>query len=365
MNRRRFLRAMTGAVLALMLSVSAVADVGKRPVGTRYVAPGTNTLSEAARGLLDGGALILGVGRYEQTEPIRIPEGITSFSILGMGPGSTRIRFTADCDGIITSTSGNFADMIERCRIENLSLEMAGSSGERTAIRIWATETNVYVNPSVSIRNVTIDRVDGGGYWGVGIDLIGAKEFIIDDVHIRHMPRLNAGYQAKGVGVRLQSCVCGSLRDVQVNEARLGVDMVKADNRLIVDGNKHGCEGITLDSCVLFRVYDGVSLGYKSLNILLDQCTIGGVQRYAVFEPVYDPNGGFHSIKGGWFDSDPTWCVGGASAIRLLRPGTVVDGVQITNNSPAAWNGVIIASGADFTAVDKCLIRGCAYGIIS
>jgi len=120
MNRRRFIRAITGAVLALMLSVSAVADIGNRPFGARYIPPGTNTISEAARGLLDCGALMLGVGRYEQTEPIRIPEGITSFSILGMGPGSTRIRFTADCDGIITSTSGNFADMIERCRIEIL-----------------------------------------------------------------------------------------------------------------------------------------------------------------------------------------------------------------------------------------------------
>ncbi len=365
MNRRSFIRAVAGAALVLMASWSAAADIGKRPFGTRYIPPGVNTLSEAARGLLDGGALILGVGRYGQTEPIRIPEGITSFSILGMGPGSTRIRFTADCDGIITSTSGNFADMIRRCRIENLSLECAGSSGERTAIRVWASETNVMINPSVSIRNVTIDRVDGGGYWGVGVDLIGAKEFIIDDVHIRHMPRLNAGYQAKGVGVRLQSCVCGSLRDVQVNEARVAFDLVKADDRLIIDGNKHGCEGVTLDSCIAFRVVDGVALGYKSLNILLDQCTIGGVQRYAVYDAVYDPNGGFHSIKGGWFDSDPTWCVPGTAAIMLRRPGTVVDGVQITNNSPAAWNGVHLIAGADLSAVDKCLIRGCAYGIIA
>jgi hypothetical protein len=352
-------------MLALLVSGSAAAaDMGKRPFGTRHVPPGTNTLSEAARGLMDGGALMLGVGRYEQTEPVKIPDGITRFEILGAGPGSSRIRFTADCDGITTSTSGNFAEMIERCRIENLSLECAGSSGERTAIRVWASETNVYVNPSVSIRNVTIDRVDGKGYWGVGIDLIGAKEFIIDDVHVRHMPRLNAGYQAKGIGVRLQSCVCGSLRDVQVNEARLGVEMVKADDRLIVDGNKHGCEGVTLDSCVLFRVVDGVALGYKSLNILLDQCTIGGVQRYAVFDSVYDPNGGFHSIKGGWFDSDPTWAVAGASAIHMIRPGSVVDGVQITNNSPAAWNGITLGPPADFSAVDKCLIRGCGYGIV-
>jgi hypothetical protein len=363
-TRRRFLRAVAGATLVLMASGSAAAELGKRPFGVRYVPPGTNTLSEAARGLMDGQVLQLGVGRYEQTEQVLVPAGVNSFEIIGMGPGSTHIRFTADCDGITTSTSGNFADMIERCRIENLSLEMAGSSGERTAIRVWASETNVYINPSVSIRNVTIDRVDGGGFWGVGVDLIGAKEFIIDDVHIRHMPRLNAGYQAKGVGVRLQSCVTGSLRDVQVNEARLGVEMVKADDRLIVDGNKHGCEGVTLDSCVLFRVVDGVSLGYKSLNILLDQCTIGGVQRYAVFDAVYDPNGGFHSIKGGWFDSDPTWAVAGASAIHLMRPGSVIDGVQITNNSPAAWNGVTLGPSADFSAVDKCLIRGCGYGIV-
>ncbi|MHB8053635.1 MAG: hypothetical protein ACYDH3_00055 [Candidatus Aminicenantales bacterium] len=364
-TRRHFIRIITWAALALMLSVSAVADISKRPFGVRYVPPGTNTLSEAARGLMDGGALMLGVGRYEQTEQVLVPAGVTSFEIIGMGPGSTHIRFTSDSDGITTVTTGDFRDMIERCRVENLSIECAGSSGERTAVRVWSSETNVYINPSVSIRNITIDRVDGGGYWGVGIDLIGAKEFIIDDVHIRHMPRLNAGYQAKGVGVRLQSCVVGSLRDVQVNEAALGVEMVKADDRLIIDGNKHGCEGITLDSCVLFRVVDGVSLGHKSLNILLDQCTIGGVQRYAIYETGYDPNGGFHSIKGGWFDSDPTWCVAGASAIHLVRPGSVIDGVQITNNSQAAWNGVTFGPSADFSAVDKCLIRGCGYAIIA
>jgi len=253
--------------------------------------------------------------------------------------------------------------MIERCRIEGLSLEMAGSSGERTAIRVWASETNVYINPSVSIRNVTIDRVDGGGYWGVGIDLIGAKEFLIQDVHIRHMPRLNAGYQAKGVGVRLQSCVCGSLRDVQVNEARLAVDIVKAEDRYIVDPNKHGCEGITFDGFVIYKVVDGFSLGEKALNMLFSNGTIASVQRYAIYEPSFDANGGYHSIRALWIDSDPTWTVPESGAILLRRPGTVVDGINVSNTSAVPWHGVILTSGAPISAVDKCMFRACGYSV--
>lgn len=351
-------------MLALLASGPMAADLGKRPFGTRYVQPGRNTLSEAARGLMDGGTLMLGVGRYEQTEPVEIPEGIQSFSVLGAGPGSSRVAFTADCDGIITSTSGRPADAIERCRIEGLTLAAEGSSGERTAIRVWSAETNFVMNPSTVIRNVSIER-SASGYWGVGVDLIDAKEFLIQDVHIRHMPRMSAGYQAKGVGVRLQSCVCGSIRDTQVNEARLGIDLCKAEDKLIRNPIKHGCEGVVMDGCVLFKVVDGIELGYRALNINIDQTTLAHVQRYAIFEPAYDGMGGFHQIKACWIDTDPVWAAEGGAAVQLLRTGSIVDGLQVVNQSPAMWHGVVLGSGAVLSGVDKCLFQGCGYGVLA
>jgi len=70
-------------------------------MATTTISPGTNNaISTAFASMSNGDAFILEAGEYPQSETISIPTSVTRFSLTGKGPGISKIRYTADVDGI-------------------------------------------------------------------------------------------------------------------------------------------------------------------------------------------------------------------------------------------------------------------------
>ena len=332
----------------------------------KIVPPGTNTLSQAVASMNSGDVLVLCKGTYTQTESVVIPPGIQRFAIIGQGRGITILDFTNAVDGIKSQT-GSDTYRITKALIRGFTMKMSVASTNKTAIYLWGHVENGYVNPGITIEEISIERTDWNKYWEKGIQVDNAENLYIKNCFFRGYNDSVTGNRF-GKAIILRSCIVPKIIGGAFVEVYSGIELAKADDGLIFGSNKHGTEGATIFGVDVYICNYGILCWDKCLNTQIIQCTLA-VCKIRAFEEAIETadGGGYHTILGGWADMDTTWAIDGSSVIRFCRPGSVLKGMIINGSiSPGhSINGVQLINYATNCVINNNVVRYTITGIWS
>jgi len=296
----------------------------------------------------------------------------------GDGWQESQLIFTGTGNGLYCDLSGSssyvFLNSVEICDLALLA--NANNAASATALTITygtSSGTGDETNPGSAVRRVYIGTIVNGSYsqansnagWTNGIVCTACHALDIDSVCL--MP----GAAGTGVGLKLNSCINGAIRDlygggwayaITLNNAGggledcqglffIGIRFVGAKELLHGYGSSglypNGFAGITIDN---WMIDDGYSGGTYTAGITLEYCAgasiLGG---YAVF---YDLSTA--AIK--TVNSKSIMIDGNTILIVSSNPGILVASsstdVTITGNtSVSAGNGIEIDSGCARTTV--------------
>jgi len=309
---------------------------------------GKNTISKAVRGMKQGDVIELGVGTYTQTEPIVLPGNITRFSIKGKGMGSTIIE-CLNCNGIEQIES-----RIHQCDISGMTLIAAKTGGDYIGIKLLGNTHNHVQNPNIILRDISFTAGDENNYWHKAVSIINAFNPLLENIFAR------GTHSLKGVGIELQSCVVASILGGELCQLDEAINLVKAPDELINDPSKHGCEGIKITNVDIYIANKGITFGEKTLNIMVHNCNIDPVKKYAIYEQK-SILAGYHIITGGWYGYSPDaekW----GHLLWLQNSGSLVNGI-IANGSKTDTNGLTLSAHSQGKNESANMIRviGCIF----
>jgi parallel beta-helix repeat protein len=316
---------------------------------------GTNTISKAVRDMKQGDVVELGVGTYTQTEPIVLPGNVSRFSIKGKGMGSTIIE-CLNCNGIQQMES-----RIHQCDISGMTLIAAKTGGDHIGIKLLGNTHNHVQNPNIILRDISFTAGSENNYWQKAVNIINAFDPLLENIFAR------GTHSLKGVGIELQSCVVASILGGELCQLDEAINLVKAPDELINDPSKHGCEGIKITNVDIYIVNKGITFGEKTLNIMVNNCNIDPVKKYAIYEQK-SILAGYHVIIGGWygFSKDAEkW----GHLLWLQNSGSLVNGI-IANGSKTDTNGLTLSAHSqgknepvNMIRVIGCIFRNMTSGI--
>ncbi|MCP5045922.1 MAG: hypothetical protein GY940_02045 [bacterium] len=292
---------------------------------------GTNAISEAVKQLEQGGVVDLGTGEYIQTEPIVIPDGISTFSFLGKGIGATVIKFK-NCNGLQLSNT-----RVHQCTITGITFMATGDDNQSTGILLTGASPADGGSPNILIRDVSFE---GNGQnqtrcWNTAVELVDCHGLLLDNLHVV------GTLERKSTGIRMLSCVDGVVSGVKLRHLDEAIGLTGAEDHRIEGPEKHGCENINFNACHISHVNKGITLGEKSLNIKLSHCTIDPAKQYALLERHWD-GGGYHVIEGCCFGfSEDAQKFG--HLVWLQNNGTTVSGI-IADGRGTETNGLTLSA---------------------
>ncbi|MCP5107818.1 MAG: hypothetical protein GY950_30805 [bacterium] len=322
------------------INVASATFAIAEPFQTISVAAGTNTISDAARDLKQGEVMELGIGIYVQTEPIVIPGAVTRFGIRGEGMGASIVE-CSDCNGILQEGADTG---VLQCELSGMTFTAAKTDAKYTGINLNGNAPGDAANPNIIIRDVGFQAGDENNYWDTAIHIRNAGASLIANIHITGTPGL------KGTGIKLEgttgTTVSGGYLK-QLNEAL----------------NLQNCKGVTLTGTDISGVDKGVTLGENVLNMMLSNCKIEQVKRYALYEHTTAKKGsaGYHVINGGYFGFAPD-AVKYTHLIWLQNDGSVVNAL-IANGNGTDTNGLTLSatSGSGMAPVHRVRVTGCMF----
>lgn len=327
----------------------------------KYVTPGTNTLSTAAAAMVTGDVLILDAGTYTQTTAIAIPAGVTDFSIIGQGQGTTKINYTTtDVDGITSSGIGlSDSYRILHCLLANFTMtySVGAAASTKSAIQLWGYEYDLSAQLGIRICNVGIVYGSVSNCWLNAIRIVNARVAVIDQVYIRREANGRSG-----VGVLLESCMNCRIVNSFIMCTGKAVHMAKASDALISSAVKHGCEDITVTttSCYIFGY--GVYLDYKCFAAKILGVEFARPSSGSIYEDTSlgAGNGGYHFIDNCYHDHDSNMV--GSHVMFILRPGTIMRGCTLNmadadTGNKRDINGITLSDSASLCNISSNLLR--------
>jgi parallel beta-helix repeat protein len=313
------------------------------------VSPGTNKISEAVLELEQGGVVELGVGTYTQSEPIILPTDVTVFSIKGRGLGATIIE-CSDCNGIERAGAGIIAG-VQQCDISGLTLIASKSNNKHTGIELHGDGPDQTGNPNIIIRDVGFEAGDGNSSWDKAIHIINASAPLIENIHIKGTDGL------KGVGIELEGCAAA---------VAAGGNLGQLDEAV----NIRDCTKVKLANMDISVVNKGVTLARNTRHVMVNNCNIEPVKRYALHEQKSMDEGtaGYHVINGGCYGFSPD-AKELSHLVWLQNDGSEVNGI-IANGNGTNTNGLTIRaklrSGVgpvNGIRINGCMLRNLTTGI--
>jgi photosystem II stability/assembly factor-like uncharacterized protein len=267
---------------------------------------GKNTISEAIKRLEPGVVVKLEVGTYTQTEPIILPPNVTRFAFRGEGMGSTIIT-CENCDGI--QQGGD--TKVHQCDISGMTFMAAGTETSFTGIKLDGSKSDLSSNPNIIIRDVGFEAGEENGCWDQAIHMKDALNPLIENVHV------SGNGDMQGCGILLDDCVGATVSGGGLCLVEKAIDIRQ-------------CKGVKVTNVSISNVNKGILIRKKSLHVMINNCIIDLVKRYAVNEREAE-SAGYHVISGGYygFADDVTEI---AYLIRLRNDGTVVNGIIADGN---------------------------------
>jgi len=353
------------------LAVSSGAVFGR----TVFVPAGTNTLSAAVSSMANGTCLLLDASTYTQTERIKIPSSVTTFSILGRGSAVTKLKYTANVEALTSTLSGVNTHRIRQCRLDGLHfLYSNASSCSYDGITLWGSGSFNSTAPGTLDRNIVIHDVtmtydnqaaSVGPAWQNDIRLVDARMAYLDKIVIRNWSNSYGAWSATpGDAIRLESCMDARVSDFYILCSSKGVNLVRASSQYVLEhtagsGVHHGCEGCEIRSGTIAISETAISLGYKSFAANIHDVGIVTPETFGIHEDISSgaDAGGYHTISNMYFDT----FTGNGTLVWLRRPGTVMKGsvLHILNSS---CTGVIIDADASLCDISHNLFRAGGTG---
>jgi len=324
----------------------------------KYLRPGKNVISTAVANANDGDIYILGVGTFEETAVIQIPENVNHIAIIGQGQGITTIECNHDGDGIASEAFTGDTYRLHKGLFSGFTLTKTGSPGTSRAINLFGHSYNGLQNPNIIIRDVSIERTDDTHYWKNGIKLVNSFKPHIENVAFRgrsHVTGLDSN------GIILESCVNGNVINCDIFETDIALWFEKASDSEIYGANKHGCEGCNVYGTNINFANYLVYLSEKAINISVHDLDSFGWYENAILET--SDSLGYHKIEGGWLDFIDNSPGVAKNAIHLRKPGTSIIGTIICGNGDPDVRGIVLDTSCSHERIQGVLIRSCKIGI--
>jgi hypothetical protein len=352
---------LTGAV-----TIAGAYNIDLSSYNMVYVAPGSNTLSDAVTAMSNGDCLILGSGTYTQSVAVTIPTSVKRFAILGAGVGNTIITYTNDTHGIVSQT-GNNAYRITTAEIAHFTMKYTEGAQSTTkyGIYLWGEGGESYADQHISIHDINLygygDSSAAPGsefvFWRVGVYLEDCYYADLHNIYIRPSLDYRTGtWSGRAAdGIWLYSCMNCNLYGFNIIAAEDAIVLEKAADGQIKSTTKHGTEGTRISTGTISYCDHGIRMGDKAYAITMDSLEIV-LTNFHIEETYQVSVGGYHIINACIFDSDSN-CTFGTANVKLTMTGTVVSNCSFKGDGSPSCNQHYLYIAGDHTVVTGCKFR--------